>query len=276
GAPAQNPDRWAAGQLYLAHFTVSDLSDGEFYTAERLARGAQGEAYAAADRLEVKVVDWSARAEGSALVLHSSAPWGALELNLTPAAPLLLHGDRGLSPKGSGPGNASYYYSLPELTTTGAITMDGVRWSVDGVSWLDREWSTSVLSSEQVGWDWFSMNLGEGRYLMLFQLRDASGAPDSYSAGTLVTPASQHQLTAADFTLRPERRWRSPVSGVVYPVAWSIELPAQQLKLKVEPLLDEQELNLTFRYWEGAVRATGSLGAQPVRGQGYLEMTGYE
>ncbi len=275
-SPAANADGWSTGQLYLAHFAVSDLDGAKFFHDQRLSRGAAGLAAASTDRLLVELDDWSARWQENVIELKAASDDVSLRLNLKPVSPVVPHGDRGLSVKGAGPGNASYYYSIPELASSGTVTVAGKRLSVSGSSWLDREWSTSVLSKNQTGWDWFSLQLGAGRYLMLFQLRDAQGRADGYAAGTLVDGSRQLQLTAKDFTLSPGGYWRSPHSGARYPLSWRLEAPGQQLVLEVNALLDDQELNQTFRYWEGAVSAAGRWGTEVLSASGYLEMTGYD
>jgi predicted secreted hydrolase len=60
-----------------------------------------------------------------------------------------------------------------------------------------------------------------------------------------------------------------------------LELPAAaagpgDLDLTVVPLLADQELPLSLRYWEGAVAATGTHAGRPVTARGYVELTGYE
>lgn len=275
-SPAANPGGWSTGQLYLAHFAVSDLDGGRFFHDQRLSRGAAGLAAAATDRLSVDLDDWSAHWRDDGIMLRATGDAVALELKLTPVSPVIPHGDNGLSIKGAGPGNASYYYSIPELASSGTLMLAGERLPVRGSSWLDREWSTSVLSKNQTGWDWFSLQLGGGRYLMLFQLRDAEGRADGYAAGSLVDGDQRLQLTAEDFVLSPGGYWRSPHSDARYPLRWRLEIPGQQLALTVEAMLDDQELNQTFRYWEGAVRATGRWGTEELSANGYLEMTGYD
>lgn len=276
GRPSANDSGWAAGQLYLAHIAVSDLDGRRFYHDQRLSRGAAGLAAAATERLSVVLENWSAHWRDDEIELAAENEELSLALRLTPVSPIMAHGRDGLSVKGAGPGNASYYYSIPELTSSGMLRVGDETLAVSGSSWLDREWSTSVLSRNQAGWDWFSLQLGGGRYLMLFQLRDVEGRPDDYAAGTLVDGERSYRLTAKDFTLSPGGYWRSPHSAARYPLWWRVQLPARDLELEVSALLDDQELNLAFRYWEGAVGATGRWGSEEIHARGYLEMTGYD
>ncbi|MDT8342471.1 MAG: lipocalin family protein, partial [Longimicrobiales bacterium] len=191
--------------------------------------------------------------------------------------PLVLQGERGLSRKGPEPGNASYYYSFTRLEASGRVRVDGVEHPVSGTAWLDREWSTSALSAGQVGWDWFALQLADGRDLMVYRLRREDGSTDPLSKGVLVAAdGAGRPLAAGDFGLEVLERWRSPLDGAVYPSVWRVTVPGEALDLRVTPVRADQELNVTVRYWEGAVDVTGSgeRGA-PVTGRGYVELTGY-
>jgi predicted secreted hydrolase len=152
------------------------------------------------------------------------------------------------------------------MPASGTIRLGDERFAVSGLAWMDREWSTSSLGKDQVGWDWFALQLDDGRDLMLYQLRRRDGTADSASNGTL---ESRH-LGLSDFDLQVLDRWQSPRSGAVYPAKWRLRIPSANLDLTLEPLLADQELDVSFRYWEGAVRISGSSG-----GRGYVEMTGY-
>jgi predicted secreted hydrolase len=181
--------------------------------------------------------------------------------------------DRDESP--ARPGNASYYYSIPRLATEGTITVDGRRHAVKGESWLDREWSTSALEEGQVGWDWFGLQLDDGHELMVYRLRRRDGSVDPHSAGTLIAPdGAARPLGHADIEMKVLSEWRSPRGGT-YPARWRLAVPAADLQIEVEPVLADQELDVTPRYWEGAVDLRGERGGQPVTGRGYMELTGY-
>lgn len=224
-----------------------------------------------------------------------SAP--ALDLVLTsPLAPV-AQGDRGLSPKSAAPGNASYYYSLPRMAAAGRIRLGsgGETIAVTGLAWMDREWSTSSLAAGEVGWDWFALQLDDGWEVMLYRLRRRSAAAaDPASRATLIAPDGRTTLFSLDaLRLSETAHWTSPASRVRYPAGWRLTLPAGagsrleagslaaaadpgDLDLTLVPLLADQELPLSLRYWEGAVAATGSHGSHPVTARGYVELTGYE
>jgi predicted secreted hydrolase len=263
---------WATRQVYLAHFTVSDVEGGRFPSFERWSRGALGLAGAQGEPFRVWLEDWSA--EGSPMRLRAAEDGVAIDLVLQQGKPPVLQGDRGLSRKSAEPGNASYYYSLTRMLASGTIRLGDERFEVTGLAWMDREWSTSSLGKDQVGWDWFALQLGDGRDLMLYQLRRRDGSPDPTSSGTLVDGESRH-LTLGDFELVVLDHWESPRSGARYPAGWRLRIPSADLDLRIEPLLADQELDVSFRYWEGAVRIEGTSRGRPVQGRGYVELTGY-
>lgn len=269
---------WAAGHLYLGHFALSDLGAGRFHAAERLSRGAAGLAGASEDRLEVFVEDFSMSSSEGALRLRAADSGYALDLHLDASGEPVLNGEGGLSRKGAAPGQASYYYSMPRMSGGGTVRLPGGdEFAVRGDGWLDREWSSEGLAPDQAGWDWFAISLDDGSTLMLYRLRDRRGDSHAYSGGTWVAPGAEPRtLAAGEVEYRVRRRWLSPLTGARYPLAWRIEIPALELELEVDPLLDAQELDLSFRYWEGAVRVRGTRAGQPLPGRGYLELTGYD
>jgi predicted secreted hydrolase len=200
----------------------------------------------------------------------------AIDLVLEPGKPPVLQGDAGLSRKGPEPGNASYYYSLTRLPTSGTIRSGGRTHAVTGTSWLDREWSTSVLSPDIEGWDWMSLQLDDGTELMVYRLRRHDGSASPFSAATFVAAdGTPTYLSNRDFTMTAVRTWRSNLDGTAYPVGWRVSIPSLRLDLSVDAAFDAQELDLAVRYWEGAVRMRGSRGGRDVGGRGFLEMTGY-
>ncbi|XXF77481.1 lipocalin-like domain-containing protein [Myxococcaceae bacterium GXIMD 01537] len=280
-APESAPraSAWATRQVYLGHFTVTDVEAGRFHAFERFSRSALGLAGASAQPLRVWLEDWEVRSAGEApfpLRLAASAPGVALELLLEEGKPPVLQGEHGLSHKGPEPGNASYYYSLTRMPSRGTVTVDGRAFAVTGESWMDREWSTSALSAGQVGWDWFSLQLSDGSELMYYQLRQRDGAADPFSAG-LAVPARGNpvRLTREDVRVEVLDTWKSPHGPGTYPARWRLTVPSQGLELTVTPLLADQELTVSFRYWEGAVRLEGTRAGSPVKGRGYVELTGY-
>jgi predicted secreted hydrolase len=278
--PVEGPSAWRTGQFWMAHFALTDTASGRFYTAERLSREALGLAGAELSPFRLWVEDWSATgtasAERLAVRLEAAADDAAIELMLESLKPPILQGDRGLDAKGPEPGNASYYYSLPRLEVSGTVETPTGAERVEGLAWMDREWGTSALSPGVEGWDWFALQLSDGRDLMFYRLRRDDGATAAESGGTLVAAdGTSTRLDADDVQLEAIDHWVSPRTGVRYPVTWMLTIPERQLELRVEPTLPSQELDLSVRYWEGAVTVGGRAGAAPISGRGYLELAGY-
>ena len=279
-APA-NPSAWAVRDLFMTHIALTDVGGQRFQFSDRTNRAGPGWAGADTGRYRVWNEDWKAELEGSVHRLQAKDPRFAIDLRLSQTRPAALHGDHGYSLKGSSPGNATHYYSLTRMPTAGTITLDGRPIEVTGLSWMDHEFGTSALEPSQVGWDWFSIQLEDGRDLMLFQLRGADGSIDPHSSGTLVHPdgTTTALMLARGFRLEPGRTWTSPVSGARYPTHWTIQLPQLATTLSVSAALENQELHTErstgVTYWEGAVEVVGTEGGTRIKGRGYLEMTGY-
>lgn len=272
--------RWATRDVLFAHLALTDVRAGSFRYAERTGRPVLGLAGFSTSSLDVFIRDWSARMDGRRMKLEASFDDAILELTLTPERPPVLNGERGLSRKGPGKGNANYYYSIPRLKTVGTLRQGGRAIRLAGMTWMDHEWGTSELAPDQKGWDWFSLRLSDGRDLMLYMLRDEKGRPTSYSSGMLVEPSGQtRRLGPKDFRIRALSWWTSPRSKGRYPSGWEISIPGADLTLRVEPLVKDQELITTgttgVTYWEGIVRASGSSRGRSVSGEGYVELTGY-
>jgi predicted secreted hydrolase len=276
-AASMDDSAWRTNQVYLAHFTVSDIADEEFYATERFSRGAAGLAGAQAEPYRVWLEDWSATAVSPGVVrLVAGTQDVAINLDLTETMLPVLHGDGGLSVKGPEAGNASYYYSLIQQRVSGIVQVSGERIPISGLAWKDHEWSTSALSAGAVGWDWFSLQLDNGGALMFFEIRREDGGLEPYSSGTYIDPSGETMpLAAGDWELAVTSTWRSPHSDAEYPAGWRITVPKLDLELSGAPLMLDQELNVSTVYWEGASRFSGTLGNEPVSATGYVEMTGY-
>jgi predicted secreted hydrolase len=261
----------------MAHFALTDEAGGRFRAFERFSRGSTGLAGAQAGPFRVWLEDWQV-VETEPDVVRMQAGQGDVSLDLVLAnrKEPSLQGDRGFSAKGPQPGNASYYYSLTRIETVGEVRLGDAVYQVTGLSWMDHEWSTSALSPDQVGWDWFSIQMDDGSELMVFQIRKEDGRIDGYSSGTLIeADGSTRSLGRGEFEIRVRRSWRSPQSGATYPAGWTVTVPSEGLTLEIEPYLANQELDVSYVYWEGAVDAQGERNGRRVQGQGYVELTGY-
>jgi predicted secreted hydrolase len=290
--PDQMPERtsdWASSQVYMAHFALSDIEDGRFHAFERLSRGAAGLAGASAEPFQVWLEDWrveqaitqaddcsNTQSKPCAYRLFAAQGDISLQLEMLDQKGPVLQGDQGYSQKGAEPGQASNYYSLTRLRATGQLVIGDQTFAVSGLSWVDHEWSTRVLSSEQVGWDWFSLQFEDGSELMVFQIRRADGSIDPYSSGTFVAKdGTTRRLEKEEFVIEITDTWKSPHSGAIYPSGWTMRIPSAGFVLEINPQLKDQELNVSYAYWEGAVRVIGMQDGVPMNGNGYVELTGY-
>ncbi len=276
-----NPSPWTVRDLYIAHFAISDCERGELTRFERSSRAGLDWAGADTEGQRVWNGDWQLTINADERHrLEARENDVAIDLVLTLGKPPALHGDQGLSRKGSRPGNASYYYSLTRLETTGQIQLGGETFDVEGASWMDHEFSSSFLERGQLGWDWFSIQLDDGTELMIYQIRRDDGSRDTASSGTFVdTEGACQTFGADDFTLTPGRTWTSPESGGRYPVMWQFAMPGRDVELTIEAVYPEQEMDTRIStgilYWEGCIDVTGRIAGREATGHGYLEMTGY-
>lgn len=277
---AQRRAALATNQVWMAHLALTDADGERFLHAERLARGGAGLAGAEPEPFRVWLEDWRLEggrgADPTPFRLQAATAEFGLSFELQADKPLVLQGERGYSRKGDDPGNASFYYSWTRLATRGEIRLDGEVLPVTGQSWMDREWGTSTLTEEQQGWDWFSIQLDDGRDIMFYHLRLADGGIEPRSKGLLVEADGSYRVLDLDAVdLQARRYWDSPQGDARYPVAWRMRIAEEDLDLRLEALLDDQELRGGFRYWEGAIDVHGEAAGSPVQGHGYAELTGY-
>ena len=274
GVAEDSASAFAPRQLLFAHAAIADPRLGRLRHDERAAREGFDLAAAREGTTDVRMGDWSLQRVGAAYRTRIAARDFAFDLEFRPTQPVLLEGEAGVSRKGPLPGQASYYYSEPQLAVSGRVAIAGADATVAGVAWLDHEWSSEYLTPEAVGWDWTGINFDDGGALMAFRMRDRSG-PKLWAAGSYRSPDGGVRLLQPDeVEFAPQRRWRSPSTHVEYPVAMTVR--AGELTCALEPLIDDQELDTRggtgVLYWEGAVRA--SVAGRRV-GRGYLELTGY-
>ncbi|MBE7520995.1 MAG: carotenoid 1,2-hydratase [Burkholderiales bacterium] len=274
GVAETSASAFAPRQLLFAHAAIADATVGHLVHGQRAAREGFGVASAAEGRTDVRLDRWTLAGDGTSWRTRVGARAFTLDLGFRATQPPLPQGDRGRSRKGPRPEQASAYYSVPHLAVDGELSMRGEAHRVAGTAWLDHEWSSAYLAAEAAGWDWIGLNLDDGAALMAFRIR---GRDDSliWSGGTLRDDSGRTRTFAPDeVAFLPGRRWRSPRTGIAYPVAFEVRLPGRIIA--IEPLMDDQELDargsVGIVYWEGAVRA--STGGRPL-GRGYLELTGY-
>lgn len=271
---------WSVDNVYLAHFAVSDMPDKKFFHTAKLNRSGVDFAGASTTNYHVWNQNWTADLLGDVQKIAASSEGYSLALKLEPLKPPVIHGENGVSQKASCRGCASHYYSFTRLKTDGEITIGGKPIHVHGTSWMDHEFGSNQIASDQAGWDWYSVQLDDNSELMLYTMRKKDGTIDPNSSGTVVSAdgGSSH-LTARNYAVKSTDTWRSPTSGGTYPMGWTIEIPTLQMTLKIEPLMLNQELDKQrssdVSYWEGACKVTGTKAGRSISGKAYVEMTGY-
>ena len=281
-APAGARSAWRQRDVVFVHLALTDVNGRRFHYHEAARRPALGVAGADSSRYAVWLDRSYARLAPGARAheLYGEAPDFTFGLTLDETKPPVVHGEGGVSRKAAEPGMASHYYSLTRMATRGRLRVGDDTLSVTGESWMDHEFGSGRMSETHTGWDWFSVQLDDGRELMLYRLRRKDGTVEPYSSGTLVERdgASRH-LAREQFTITPTGRWTSPRTRAVYPSGWTLELPGESLSLTVTPELADQELTAATMggvvYWEGAVRVRGTQRGRDLSGKGYVELTGY-
>ena len=263
---------FAPRQILFAHAAIADPAVGHLLHDQRAARAVLGLAAASDATTDVVLDDWRFVLQGDAYRAYVAARDFTLDLSFRAPTAALLQGEDGVSRKGPLAAHASYYYSRPQLAVDGSLRLGTRELRVQGTAWLDHEWSSQYLAPGAQGWDWTGINLEDGGALMAFRIRDARGGT-LWAGGTWQHADGRVDRLAPDaIAFEPLRAWRSPRTGVEYPVAMRVR--AGDFTATLAPLLDDQELDARSSvgtvYWEGAVRAEG---ATP--GRGYLELTGY-
>lgn len=279
---------WSIQDLYFAHLAVTDESRAKFEYLEKISRGSLGEAgaypYKKGEKtFRIWIEGWSIEGKGPGMqnhVLKAGDKTFGIELMLIPGKNPAIHGQNGISQKAEGEGYASHYYSIPRLKTEGKIFLQNKEISVQGISWMDHEFGSSQLREYQVGWDWFSIQLDNRTELMFYQIRHKDGEIDPYSSGTIIFPDGTYQhLPKKEFQIEALDHWKSSKSGAIYPSKWRITVPARQIKLTLSPTVKDQELitkeSTRVTYWEGSVKVDGKYQREPIKGVGYVELTGY-
>ena len=273
--PAQR--EWDLLQAYLGHVAVTDVASGMHRHAQRLSR--------AHPQLAAVSVDggWRAHIEGWQLAqdggedspLRLQARFGdgnSVDLTLQPECDVVLQGQQGLSHKSAD--SASYYYSWPRLRARGELAISGRTHVVEGLAWLDREWSTSVLAPHLSGWNWFALHLEDGRSVMVYSMTRKDGGRDPFDHGVVVTACGPDQqqrvLSSADFALRPLDWWQDD-HGRRWPVRWALTLGAE--RFTIDALVEDQLMDTLVTYWEGIAAVTNAAGDDA--GRAYMELTGY-
>ena len=274
--------KFAAKQLIFAHAAITDVTGKKLWHDQRIARDGFGVATASEQDMNLKLRDWQLASNGNSYVANLPATDFAIDLKFSETQAVLLQGKQGLSRKGPQEQQASYYYSQPQLVTSGSLQIKGQTFEVTGKAWLDHEWSEEILHKSATGWDWIGMNLDDGSALTAFRLRDKDGNAvwDGGSFRSAPSPGKSSRgelyiFSRGEVIFKPTRTWKSPLTQTTYPVEWIVRTPADFYTVRA--VIDNQELDSRQStgaiYWEGLSELIDSNGKRV--GSGYLEMTGY-
>jgi predicted secreted hydrolase len=260
---------------YVGHFAITDGPKGSFHYDQRIVPAAG--VSRGTDEFDLSVDTWRLAGKDGIDSVRGSMPGYAIDLSLTSQKPAVLHNGDGYVDYGNGTG--SYYYSRTRMAVDGTIIVDGETHPVTGDAWMDHQWG-NFSTFKDGGWDWFSMQLGNGTDLMLYLINDATGSPVIVNGTLIARDGAVTLLEKEDFSVRPTATWASPRTGIVYPSGWTVEIPEERLTVNLTPMIVDQELDTTDStrviYWEGEVSVQGRAGGQDVTGLGYVELTGYD
>jgi len=273
---------WRTQQIYVGHAAVTDMSGKIHLQAEDVARNALGMAGVIQEKEKTVIYlkNWSAGIAANLHVIQAKTDKFAYQLNLFPAKQPVFHGLGGYSRKGSTAERGSCYYSFTRLNSEGTLTLKGKTFPVKGLSWMDHEFSTAPLEPGIVGWDWFSLQLSDQTEIMIFLLREPGGILHKASSGTFVASDGRtRHLSADDFKISVRQTWQSKKSKAVYPSKWEMTISPLSISLEVSSNLADQEMQTMestgITYWEGSVSCRGKRKTRPIKGSGYVELTGY-
>ncbi len=276
------PSAWRTSQVYLAHAALSDVDGKQHRHAEEVSRATLGMAGVdqSDDMTKVFLKNWSTRIEADLHTLTVNSAEFSYNFAFRPLKPLVMHGDRGYDIKGSTPERASCYYSFTRLAGQGKITVGGDTIAVTGQAWMDHEFSTASLEPGITGWDWFSLQLADNSEIMAYLFRTKTGGIHAASSGTYIrADNSVQKLVKEEILVNVIDTWQSRKSQARYPVRWRMQIAALALDLEISAKFADQEMRTLdstgVTYWEGSVAIDGTKNKQPVRGDGYVELTGY-
>jgi predicted secreted hydrolase len=272
-ATAPTTNNWATNQLYMAHAAVT--TKGEHLIAEKWSRAHPQLAGVEPKPFKAHLQNWQWLSQTDKLfpaTLKVSGDEFSYQLKLDSLQPLQLQGEQGYSSKSADKSVASYYYSQPFIDVTGQISRHGTIEQVSGKAWLDREWSSQLLTKAQQGWDWFSLRLDDNSTLMVFRLRAETDKDNFYSGRRMFADGSGRNINSkdnpGDISMEPTQ-WQQTTLGK-HPIAWRIRINSEAIDISTQALNPNSDMLVSTPYWEGPILITGSH-----QGQGYMELTGY-
>ncbi len=254
---------------FVGHFAVVNEQTGEYLTA--LVRKPEGSAATAAtDRYAVTIQDWTVSGDSSSHHLQAQMDGAAIDLDLEPLKPAVLHGENGITPKGNG--LANYYFSYPRMSVRGTLTLHGRELPVQGMAWFDHEFGY-MGTFDTGGWDWFSIQLEDDTEIMIYAIRNGKGEVIEESRACRVdVSGAETCIPVTELQVEVLSRWVSPDTGAVYPAGWHLQVERWGVDLLVIPRVADQEFHEgRLPYWEGSCLVLG----RPADGTAYVELVGY-
>ena len=190
-------------------------------------------------------------------------------------APMLVGGE-GLVDIGDG---QSYYYCHSRIDVAGTIRVHGLQEQVTGQAWIDHQWGDFLPQDQDVSWEWFSIQLDDGREIMVADLWLDGELQGSYSGGLNLYNEDCSLELLEDYTITPLDTWADPDSDRTFATQWEIEEPTRDIHLIVTAEFDNQVMRLTPgfvftpTFWEGSCWVSGTIDGQAVSGRCYAELT---
>jgi predicted secreted hydrolase len=272
---------WHNDQIFMAHASVHSLQ--EHWFSEKFARGGVGNAGVSDKPFTLAIDDWMWQSsDNSDNLLPALLNFTAnnksqqnsklkAELALLQTGPLVLHGENGYSIKTTS-GHASHYYSAPFIDIRGTLSISkkdeiNKEIAVSGKAWFDQEWTSQLLDSNTLGWDWVSLHLDDGSKLMAFRMRLKN--QDNYITGSYISSDGQQtKLEPSAISLAPISTTK--VRDKMLPLAWALSIPSKNINITISSIKDDQWSAASIPYYEGMVDVKGSH-----QGKGFIELTGY-
>ncbi|MEA2590031.1 MAG: hypothetical protein QOH66_2958 [Actinomycetota bacterium] len=253
-----------------ADAAITDVTAGKYYS-QRVAYKA-GEFSLSSTELDVRMPNATLSGPMNAMHLTATLPEGSLDLQLSARGPAMYGNGTGLFPFLAG---YSYYYSLPDLQTSGTLTLNGKTSKVTGKSWLDRQWG-SWDSSQISKWTWMAVQLDNGDSINLWDLFSKQG--EDHWATVLHRDGSESVVSVTPLTKDATDFQTSPTTGQRYAGKWTVEIPSLKTRLTVTatPTLQEIQAKQSFSPGinEAASTVTGSYQGEPIAGKAYVEQVG--
>jgi predicted secreted hydrolase len=254
----------------LTQLAITDVTTGQYFSQQTAY--APGQFTVSSTDLNVHMPDAALSGPMNAMHLTATLPQGSFDLTLSAAGPALYGNGTGLFPF---LGGSSYYYSLPNLRTTGTLTVDGRTSKVTGQSWLDRQWGAWDFTRLQ-HWTWMSIQLGNGEYLNLWDLFDTGG---EHSWATVLHRDGSESVVAVEPLAQGATGFAtSPATGQRYAGAWTVRIPDLKTRLTVtaSPVLQEIQTYspVSPGIDEATSAVTGTYQGGHVTGRAYVEQFG--